>query len=65
MGDKTERERIQYKEATEDEILRAAREYRERSRGVPGHGKPVGTPRKNRPKLRGTPAAAAVIEGRS
>ncbi|MBA3231530.1 MAG: hypothetical protein H0T05_01810 [Acidobacteria bacterium] len=65
MSNKTDRESTRYTEATRNEILRAAREYRDRPTGVPGHGKPSGTPRENRPKLRGAPAAEAVIEGRS
>lgn len=64
MSGKTGNDRTRYKEDMQNEILRAAREYRERPPGVPGRGKPGGTPRENRPKLRGAPAAAAVIESR-
>ncbi len=52
------------KTTIENEVQRAAREYQKRSRSTPAHSKPGGTPRENRPKLRGAPAATAVIKGR-
>ncbi len=52
------------KAATEGDIPRAAREYLESTCGVPERGKPGGTPREGRPRLRGAPAATAVIKGR-
>jgi hypothetical protein len=49
----------------ENEVQRAASEYqKKRSRGTLARSKLGETPRENRPKLRGAPAAAAVIEGR-
>ena len=64
MNDRTRSKGIEKQGTKEDEILRAAREYLERTAGASGHGKPGRTPRKDRPKLRGAPAATAVIEGR-
>ena len=49
----------------ENEVQRAASEYqKKRSRGTLAGSKPGKTPRENRPKLRGAPAASAVMEGR-
>lgn len=56
--------RTEDKAALEGELLRAAREHLKRTSGGPGPGKPGGKPRENRPKLRGAPAQAAVIEDR-
>lgn len=64
MERRTGSERIEITALTEAEIRRAAREHLERVRGVPEHGKPGRVPREGRPRLRGAPAAAAVIEGR-
>jgi hypothetical protein len=57
-------EKIEIIRPSEDEIHRAAKEHLERVRSASRHGKPGRVPREGRPRLRGGPAAAAVIEGR-
>lgn len=53
------------KTSADRDAMEAAREYlvRELS-GETVRGKPHGTPRHRRPKIKGTPAANAVIEDR-
>lgn len=63
MNDKTKKTE---KEATAKEgVLRAAREYLERSGTDGERRKPGRTPREERPRVRDARAAAAVIEGRA
>lgn len=49
--------------STDDRIVRAAAEHSKRV-GVPSLAKPGAVPRQARPKLRGAPAAEAVIGNR-
>jgi hypothetical protein len=47
------------------DAMEAARAYLERElSGGATRGKPWGTPRRRRPKVKGTPAAGSVIEDR-
>ena len=64
MEGKAGSENVEITRPSEDEIQRAAKEHLERVRKVSTHGKPGRVPREGRPRLRGGPAAAAVIEGR-
>lgn len=64
MERRTGNERVEITASTEGEIRRAAREHLERVGGVSGRGKPGRVSREGRPRLRGAPAAAAVMEGR-